>query len=145
MAPDGEPARSQRSTSVGGGGKSDCDDAMADAPSSRTTATTDQDTECLLLELFESYEIVNAYLEEKRAPDNIQAALDTVVEIVRRVVSTLASPSRTEEAIRTLQQTVQKLADRIEASDKAPDRPQTSYAAVAATGAPKRPVIIPTL
>lgn len=70
MAPDGKPTRSQRSTSVGGG-KSDCEDAMADTLSSRTTATTNQDTDCLLLELFESYEIVNAYLEEKRALDNI--------------------------------------------------------------------------
>jgi hypothetical protein len=109
----------------------------ADVPSSRTTATTDQDTDCLLLELFELYKIVNAYLEEKRAPNNIQAALDTVVDIVRHVVSTPALLSCTEEAIRTLQQTVQKLADCIEASDKAPDRPRTSYAAVAAIGAPK--------
>jgi len=101
MAPDGEPARSQRSTSVGGG-KSDCNDAMADTPSSRTTATTDQDTDCLLLELFELYKIVNAYLEEKRAPNNIQAALDTVVKIVRRVMSTPASLSCTEEAIQIL-------------------------------------------
>ena len=103
MAPDGEPARSQRSTSVGGS-KSDCDDdAMADALSSCTTATTDQDIDCLLLKLFESYEIVNAYLEEKRALNNIQAALDTVVEVVQRVVSTSASPSCMEEAIQTLQ------------------------------------------
>ena len=35
MAPDSELARSQRSTSSGGGSGSDCDDAMADAPSTR--------------------------------------------------------------------------------------------------------------
>jgi hypothetical protein len=143
MAPDCEPARSQRSSSSGGGGGSDCDDAMADAPSTRLS-TPDRDTECTLVELFESYEIVDTYLKEKGAPERVQAELDAMVELVRRVVMTPPTPSCTEEAIKTLQQTVQKLADRIEASDKAPDRPQASYAAVAA-GASKRPVMIPTL
>jgi hypothetical protein len=90
MAPDCEPARSRHSSSAGG---SDCDDAMADAPSTR-----------------------------------------------------LSTPSRTEEAIRTLQHTVQKLEDQIEAlaPDKAPDRPQASYVATAGAGVSKRPVILPT-
>ena len=50
-----------------------------------------------------------------------------------------------KEAIQTLQQTVQKLADCIEASNKALYRAQTTYIAVVATGAPKQPVIILTL
>jgi hypothetical protein len=54
-------------------------------------------------------------------------------------------PSHIEEAIKTLQHVVQKLTDHIEASDKALDGPRASYAAVAAIGASKRPVIIPTL
>lgn len=68
-----------------------------------------------------------------------------VVEIVRYVVSTPASPSCIEEVIQILQHIVQKLTDRIEASDKAPDGPRASYVAVIATGASKRPVMIPTL
>ena len=114
-------------------------------PSSRTTATTDQDTDCLLLKLFGLYKIVNTYLEEKRAPNNIQAALDIVVEIVRHVVLIPALLSCIEEAIRTIQQTVQKLADCNKASDKALDRLWTLYTAVAATGAWKQSVIISTL
>src|SRR5580700_114510 len=108
MAPDSKPACSQHSTD-GGGGSSDCDDAMADAPSTRLS-TLDRDTECILVELFESYEIVDTYLKEKGAPGRVQAELDAMVEHVRRVIMTRPTPSRTEEAIRTLQQTVQKLA-----------------------------------
>lgn len=63
MALDSEPARSQRS--------SDRDDAMADAPSTRMS-TPDRDTECTLVELFESYEIVDAYLKEKGAPERVR-------------------------------------------------------------------------
>ena len=79
--------------------------------------------------------------------NNIQAALDTVVEIVRHVVSTLVSLSCTKEAIRILQQTVQILADYIEASDKALDRPQALYIAVASTeaGASKCLIMLSTL
>ena len=145
MAPDGEPARSQRSAVGGGGssGSSDRDDAMADAPSRLTTP--DRETECTLVELFESYETVDAYLKEKRAPESVRAELDAMVELVRRVVMTPPIPSHAEEAIKTLQHAVQKLTDRIEASDKAPDGPWASYAAIAAAGASKRPVMIPTL
>src|SRR4030081_3102440 len=148
MAPDCEPARSQRSASGGGGGGGgssdrDVDDAMADAPSRLTTP--DRETECTLVELFESYETVDAYLKEKRAPESVRAELDAMVELVRRVVMTPPIPSHIEEAIKTLQHAVQKLTDRIEASDKALDGPQASYAAVAAAGASKRPVMIPTL
>jgi hypothetical protein len=62
------------------------DDAMADAPSRLTTP--DCEIECTLVELFESYEIVDAYLKEKRALESIQAELDAIVELVRRVVMT---------------------------------------------------------
>jgi hypothetical protein len=116
---------------------------MADAPSRLTTP--DRETECTLVELFESYETVDAYLKEKRAPESIRAELDAMVELVQRVVMTPPIPSHIEEAIKTLQHAVQKLTDRIEASDKAPDGPRASYAAVAAAGASKRPVMIPTL
>jgi hypothetical protein len=81
IALDSKPAYSQYSTNIGSS-RSNCNNIIADMPSSCTTATTDQDTDCLLLELFELYKIVNTYLEEKRVPNNIQAALDTVVEIV---------------------------------------------------------------
>jgi hypothetical protein len=120
MAPDCEQAHSQRSSSSGGG--SDCDDAMADAPSTRLS-TPNRDTECTLVELFESHEIVDTYLKEKGALGRVQAELDAMVEPVRRVVMTPPMPSRTEEAIKTLQQTVWKLTDWIEASNKALDKP----------------------
>jgi hypothetical protein len=116
---------------------------MADAPSRLTTP--DRETECTLVELFESYEIVDAYLKEKRAPESVQAELDAMVELVRRVVMTPPTSSRTEEAIKTLQHTVQKLADNIEASSKSPGASQATYAAVASAGAPKRPIVLPTL
>jgi len=103
---------------------------MADASSTRIS-TPDRDTECTIVELFESYEIVDAYLKEKGAPEHVQAELDAMVEAVRCVIMTPPTSSRTEEAIKTLQKPVQKLADRIEASDKSPDRPRASYAAVA--------------
>jgi hypothetical protein len=80
------------------------DDAMEDTPS-RLNAP-DRETECTLVELFESYETVNAYLKEKGAPESVQAELDAMVELVRRVVMTLLMPSRAEEAIKTPQQTV---------------------------------------
>jgi hypothetical protein len=83
-------------------------------------------------------------LKEKGAPERVRAELDAMVELVRRVVMTPQTPSCTEEAIKTLQHTVQKLADRIEASNKAPDRPQASYTAVAATGVSKRLVMLLT-
>jgi hypothetical protein len=149
MAPDCEPARSQRSASGSGSGSSsgssnrDVDDAIADAPSRLTTPN--QETECTLVELFELYKIVDAYLKEKKAPKSVQAELDAMVELVQRVVITPLTPSRTKEAIKTLQHTIQKLVDRIEASDKSPDRPRASYTAVAGAGAPKRPIILPTL
>jgi hypothetical protein len=79
MAPDSKPARSQRSTSGGGSG-SDCDDAMADASSTRIS-TPDRDTECTLVALFESYEIVETYLREKGAPESVQAELDAMVHL----------------------------------------------------------------
>ena len=50
--------------------------------SSYTIATTNQDTDCLLLELFKLYQIVNTYFKEKRVLNNIQVALDIVVKIV---------------------------------------------------------------
>ena len=81
------------------------------------------------------YKIVDTYLKEKGAPERVQAELDAMVELVRRVVMSPPTPSRT----------VQKLADCIEASDKAPDRPCASYATVAGAGASKRPIILPTL
>jgi hypothetical protein len=92
------------------------------------------------------YEIVDTYLKENEALERVQAELDAMVELVRRVVMSPPTPSRTEEAIKALQSTVQKLADCIEASEKAPDRPQASYAAVvgAGAGASKRPIILPT-
>jgi hypothetical protein len=147
MAPDCEPARSQHSTSVSDGGGSgssdrDGDDAMADAPSRLTTP--DRETECTLVELFESYEIVDAYLKEKRAPERVQAELDAMVKLVRRVVMTPPTPSCTEEAIKTLQNTVQKLADSIKASGKNLGAPQALYVAVAGVGASKRPIILLT-
>ena len=116
---------------------------MADAPSRLTTP--DRETECTLVELFESYEIVDAYLKEKRALESVQAELDAMVELVRRVVMTPPTSSRIEEAIKTLQHTVQKLADNIEASSKSPGASQATYAAVASAGAPKRPIVLPTL
>ena len=67
-----------------------------------------------------------------------------MVELVRRVVMSPPTPSRTEDAIKTLQSTVQKIADPIEASDKAPDRLYASYATVAGAGTSKRPIILPT-
>ena len=85
MAPSSEPARSQRST-IGGSsssGSSDRDrndDAMEDAPSRLTTP--DRETECTLVELFESYETVDAYLKEKRALESVQVELDAIVELV---------------------------------------------------------------
>ena len=100
MAPDSEPARSQRSTS-GGGSSSDCDDTMADAPSTRMS-TPDRDTECTLVELFESYEIVEAYLKEKGALERVLGELDTIVELVQHIVTTLPTASCIEEAIKTL-------------------------------------------
>ena len=106
IAPNSELARSQRSTDGdGGGGGSDCDDAMGDAPSTRIT-TPDRETECTLVELFESYKIVDAYLKEKRALERVQAELDAIVELVRRVVIGPPTPSCIEEAIKTLQHTV---------------------------------------
>ena len=73
---------------------------MADAPSRLTTP--DHEIECTLVELFELYKIVDAYLKEKRAPESVQAELDAMVELVRRVVMTPPTSSRIEEAIKTL-------------------------------------------
>ena len=73
---------------------------MADAPSRLTTP--DREIECTLVELFELYKIVDAYLKEKRAPESVQAELDAMVEFVRRVVMTPPTSSRIEEAIKTL-------------------------------------------
>jgi hypothetical protein len=105
MAPDCEPARSQRSASGGGGGGGgssdrDVDDAMADAPSRLTTP--DREIECTLVELFELYEIVDAYLKEKRALESVQVELDTMVELVQRIVMTPLISSWIEEAIKIL-------------------------------------------
>jgi hypothetical protein len=61
MAPGSQPACS---LSGGGDSSSDCDEAMADAPSTRIS-TPDRDTECTIVELFESYEIVDAYLKRR--------------------------------------------------------------------------------
>jgi hypothetical protein len=53
---------------------------MADAPSRLTTPN--REIECTLVELFELYKIVDAYLKEKRALESIQVELDAIVELV---------------------------------------------------------------
>jgi hypothetical protein len=46
---------------------------MADVLSTRLS-TPDRDTECTLVELFESHEIADAYLKEKGAPGRVSRA-----------------------------------------------------------------------
>ena len=110
MASNCEPARSQRSSSASG--SSDCNNAIAGAPSTRLS-TPDRDTECTLVELFELYKTVETYLKEKGALVGVRAKLDAIVKLVRRVVMTPPTPSCAKEAIKALQSTVQKLANRI--------------------------------
>jgi hypothetical protein len=56
------------------------DDAIVDAPSQLTTPN--YEIECTLVELFELYKIVDAYLKEKRALESVQVELDAMVELV---------------------------------------------------------------
>jgi hypothetical protein len=76
------------------------DDTIVDAPSQLTTP--DREIECTLVELFELYEIVDAYLKEKRALESVQVELDAMVELVQRVMMTPPTSSWIEEAIKTL-------------------------------------------
>ena len=91
------------------------------------------------------YKIVNAYLKEKRALEGVQAQLDAMVKLVQRVVMTPLTPSYIEGAIKTLQRTVQKLADSIEASSKSLSALWALYAVIAGARASKRPIILPIL
>jgi hypothetical protein len=104
MAPKSAPTHSRRSFSSGGG-EDDYDDAMADVSSTQLPAPN-EDIDCTIMNLFESYETVKTYLKEKGAPERVRAELDAMVELVRRVVMTPSALSRTEEAIKTLQHTV---------------------------------------
>ena len=54
-----------------------------------------RDTACTIVELFESYEIVDAYLKEKGAQERVQTELDETVEVVRRVIMTPPTSSHT--------------------------------------------------
>ena len=139
MASSNELARSQRSSNSGGGG--DRDDAV-DASSSRPTTptTNEEDTQSNILL---DYELIDTFLAEVGASDAVQDALNRITCLAQHV----ASVPTTLQNIQSLQQTVQKLADRIETQSKrASDSQSTaglSYAAVASGGALK-PTFLPT-
>ena len=105
MASGNESSRSQRSSR---GGSGDCD-ALVDASSSRpTTPTThEEDTQSNILL---DYELIDTFLAEAGASDAVQDALNRITCLAQHV----ASVPTTLQNIQSLQQTVQKLADRIE-------------------------------
>jgi hypothetical protein len=76
------------------------DDAIVDAPSRLTTPN--HEIKCILVELFELYKIVDAYLKEKRALESVQVELDAIVELVQCIVMTPLTSSWIEEAIKIL-------------------------------------------